>query len=315
MRRSLRSARCGRSFHRSTGSSRPINSGESESEGGKTTAGSRALAARSGFACDGKLLIVAIEGLLLDIDGVLAVSWAALPGAVDALRRLREDGVPFRLITNTTTKTRAGLAATLGDAGFDVGDEEIVTAVVATAAYLRDAHPGAKVFVLSDGDATEDLAGIELAAVDDADVVVIGGACDEFTYGTMNRIFRRLMDGASLVGMHRNLFWKTSDGWELDGGAYIAGLEEAANTKATICGKPEKAYFDAALAMLGVDADRAAMVGDDIVNDILGAQASGLMGILVRTGKYREGDEDHPDGRPDHVLPSFADVPAFVGSA
>ena len=74
--------------------------------------------------------------------------------------------------------------------------------------------------------------------VDEADVIVIGGACDDFTYATMNRIFRRLMDGAVLVGMHRNLFWKTSDGWELDGGAYIAGLEEAAETRATICGKP-----------------------------------------------------------------------------
>jgi HAD superfamily hydrolase (TIGR01458 family) len=276
---------------------------------------SRAPAARWGSACDVTLLIVGIEGLLLDIDGVLAISWEALPGAVDALRRLREDGMPFRMITNTTTKTRADLAATLREAGFDVGDEEIVTAVVATAAYLRNAHQGAKVFVLSDGNATEDFGEVELVAVDDADVVVIGGACDDFTYGTMNRIFRRLMDGAALVGMHRNLFWKTSEGWELDGGAYIVGLEEAANTSATICGKPEKAYFDAALTLLGVDADHAAMVGDDIVNDILGAQAAGLTGILVRTGKYREGDEDRPDGRPDHVLGSFADVPAFLGSA
>jgi HAD superfamily hydrolase (TIGR01458 family) len=258
---------------------------------------------------------VAIEGLLLDIDGVLAVSWVALPGAVDAMKRLREDGIPFRLITNTTTKTRAGLASTLRDAGFDVGEEEIVTAVVATTANLRTAYPGANVFVLSDGDATEDLSGIELVDVEDADVIVIGGACEDFTYATMNRIFRRLMDGASLVGMHRNLFWKTSEGWELDGGAYIAGLEEATGRKATICGKPEKAYFDAAVAMLGVDTDHVAMVGDDMVNDILGAQASGLTGILVRTGKYREGDEDHPEGRPDHILPSFADVPAFLGSS
>ena len=53
--------------------------------------------------------------------------------------------------------------------------------------------------------------------------------------------------------MHRNLFWKTSEGWEFDGGAYIAGLEEAAGTKATICGKPEQAYFDAALTMLGLE--------------------------------------------------------------
>jgi HAD superfamily hydrolase (TIGR01458 family) len=257
---------------------------------------------------------VTIDGLLLDIDGVLAVSWEALPGAVDALQRLRDDGVPFRLITNTTTKTRAGLASTLRGAGFDVADEEIVTAVVATAEHLRTAHAGARVFVLSDGDARADLAGVDLVDVDDADVIVIGGACEEFTYPTMNRIFRRLMDGAALVGMHRNLFWKTSEGWDLDGGAYIAGLEDAAGVSAVICGKPEGAYFDAGLAMLGVTADRAAMVGDDVVNDVLGAQAAGLVGILVRTGKYRPGDERRDDGRPDHVLETFADVPDFLGS-
>jgi HAD superfamily hydrolase (TIGR01458 family) len=272
------------------------------------------LVVRSGSACDDTLPNVTIEGLLLDIDGVLAVSWEALPGAVDALKQLRGDGVPLRLITNTTTKTRSDLAATLRESGFDVSHEEIVTAVVATAEYLKTAHPGAAVFVLSDGDATADLVGVDLVDADTADVIVIGGACDDFTYATMNRVFRRLMDGAALVGMHRNLFWKTAEGWELDGGAYIAGLEEAADTVATICGKPEKTYFDAALAMLGVEAERAAMIGDDIVNDILGAQAAGLTGILVRTGKYRPGDEERDDGRPDHVVESFAAVPDFLGS-
>jgi HAD superfamily hydrolase (TIGR01458 family) len=261
------------------------------------------------------LKIVAIDGLLLDIDGVLAVSWEPLPGAVEAMRRLRSDAIPFRLITNTTTKTRADLAGTLTEAGFDVAGKDVVTAVVATAEYLETAHPGAKVFVLSDGEASADLVGIDLVAVDTADVIVIGGACEDFTYETMNRIFRRLMDGASLIGMHRNLYWKTSEGLELDGGAYIAGLEEAARVKATICGKPEKAYFDSALAMLGVTADRAAMVGDDIVNDILGAQAAGLTGILVRTGKYREGDEERHGEKPDHIVGSIGEVFRILDSA
>jgi HAD superfamily hydrolase (TIGR01458 family) len=258
---------------------------------------------------------MSIDGLLLDIDGVLAVSWEALPGAPETIRRFREDGIPFRLITNTTTKTRADLAGTLRAAGLDVADEEIVTAVVATAGFLRTNHPSGKVFVLTDGDAAEDLHGVRLVDVDEADVIVLGGACEDFTYPTMNRIFRRLMDGAALVGMHRNLFWKTADGWELDGGAYIAGLEEAADRKATICGKPEKAYFDVALEMLGVEAERAAMVGDDVLNDILGAQAVGLTGILVRTGKYRDGDEGRHDERPDHVVDTIADVPSLLDSS
>jgi HAD superfamily hydrolase (TIGR01458 family) len=254
-----------------------------------------------------------IDALLLDIDGVLAVSWEPLPGAIDALSRLRDDDVPFRLITNTTTKTRHDLGATLRDAGFDVADDEIITAVVATATYLRSTHPGAKAFVLSDGDGTADLQGVELVEVDDADVIVLGGASDDFTYATMNRIFRRLMDGATLVGMHRNLFWKTETGWELDAGAYLVGLEQATGVRAAVCGKPEAAYFASALDALGVPAERAAMVGDDIVNDIRGAQAMGLTGILVKTGKFRPGDESSADGRGPHVVVDcFADVPEVV---
>ena len=94
-----------------------------------------------------------IEGVLLDIDGVLAVSWEPLPGAIDTIGWLRSHGVPFRLITNTTTKTRAELARTLRDAGFDVRDDELITAVAATAQYLRANHPNARCFLLSDGDA------------------------------------------------------------------------------------------------------------------------------------------------------------------
>lgn len=252
-----------------------------------------------------------VDGLLLDIDGVLAISWVALPGAVETMAWLRREAVPFRLITNTTTHTRRELASTLGDAGFAVAPDEIVTAVTATAAHLQAHRPGARVFVLTDGDPGEDLDGVQRTdAPEDADVIVLGGACDDFTYPTMNRIFRRLMDGAALVGMHRNLYWKTSDGWELDGGAYIAGLEEASGATAAICGKPAPAHFEAALELLGVPAARTAMVGDDIVNDVSGAQAVGLVGVLVRTGKFQEADLDK--GSPDAVLGSLADLPSWL---
>lgn len=256
---------------------------------------------------------MAIDGVLLDIDGVLALSFRALPGAPETLGLLRDRGLPFLLLTNTTTHTRADLAATLRAGGVPVEPTEIVTAVVATASYLRRHHPGAGVSVLSDGEASADLEGVRLVPVEEADVVVLGGACDEFSYPMMNRIFRRLMDGATLVGMHRNLYWRTSEGWELDGGAYIAGLEEATGRRAAICGKPAAGFFEAAVSMLGTEATRTAMVGDDIVNDVLGAQAAGLTGVLVRTGKFRE--EDLGKGRPDHVIGSIADLPRILEPA
>jgi HAD superfamily hydrolase (TIGR01458 family) len=258
--------------------------------------------------------VARFDGVLLDIDGVLAISWRPLPGGVETVAWLRSQAIPFRLITNTTTHTRADLAGTLSAAGFDIAAEEIVTAVVATASYLRAHHPDAGVFVLSDGDAGEDLEGIRrVGSPEEADVVVLGGACEDFTYGTMNRVFRRLMDGAELVGMHRNLYWRTAEGWQLDGGAYVAGLEEATGRPAVVCGKPASAYFEQALRLLGVDAARAVMVGDDLVNDVLGAQAAGLTGVLVRTGKFRPEDLDTAPGAPDHVIDSIGDLEVVIG--
>ena len=254
-----------------------------------------------------------IDGLLLDIDGVLTVSWEPLPGAVQAIERFRAERVPFRLITNTTTHTRLELAQILVAAGFDVQAGDIVTAVVATARYLHGAYPGARVFVLSDGRPGADMDGVTLVdEPEDADVMVMGGASSAFSYDTVNRIFRKVADGAPLVAMHRNHYWRTSRGLELDGGAYVAGLEAAAGVIATVCGKPAPAFFDAALELLGLAAGRAAMVGDDITNDVLGAQASGLTGILVRTGKFRESDLLQGKDKPDHVVDGLADVPDLI---
>jgi HAD superfamily hydrolase (TIGR01458 family) len=258
--------------------------------------------------------VARFDGVLLDIDGVLAVSWEPLDGAIDTVRWLRERDVAFRMITNTTTHTREDLATTLSDAGIATSADEIVTAVVATGSYLRRAHAGARVFVLSDGDATADLEGVMLVD-DEPDVVVLGGAYDAFDYATLNRVFRWLMDGATFVAMHRNLYWRTGEGWQLDGGAFVAGLEEATGRRAVVCGKPSAAAFDAALEQIDVPRERAVMVGDDAINDVAGAQAVDIAGVLVRTGKFRSEDLEGLGRPPDAVLGSIAELPAFLADA
>jgi HAD superfamily hydrolase (TIGR01458 family) len=249
-----------------------------------------------------------IDGVLLDIDGVLVVSWEPIPGAAKAVEWLRARQIPFRLVTNTTTHSRDELGRTLRDAGIDVTGDEVVTAVVMTGAYLRSHHPGAKVFLLSDGDPSADLPEVELVE-DEADVVVVGGAGPDFSYERVNRAFGMLMDGAAFIGMHRNMYWRTKDGLQLDGGAFIAGLEEATGRTAVICGKPSATFFHEAAETLGTPPERTAMVGDDIVNDVLGAQAAGLVGILVRTGKFMTPDLERASSKPDRVIDSIAHLP------
>ncbi len=252
-----------------------------------------------------------VDGLLLDMDGVLAVSWDPVPGAAEAVATLRRRGLPFRLVTNTSSESRAGIAARLAAIGIPVDPSEVVTAVVATGAYLRAHHPGARVFVLSDEESLGDLGPVR--RVDrDADVVVIGGAGTAFSYENVNRAFQMVAAGAALVAMHRSLYWREAEGLQLDGGAYVRALEEAAGVEAVVCGKPAAGFFLAALEQLGVPPERAAMVGDDIVGDVLAAQAAGLTGVLVRTGKFRP--EDLRRGSPDHVIDSVADLPDLLGA-
>ena len=78
--------------------------------------------------------------MLIDIDGMLTVSWQPLSGAVAALARLRADRYPVALVTNTTS--RSSIAGTLAGAGFPVTAGDILTAPVIAAAYLRDHYPG-----------------------------------------------------------------------------------------------------------------------------------------------------------------------------
>jgi HAD superfamily hydrolase (TIGR01458 family) len=250
-------------------------------------------------------------GILLDVDGVLVVSWEPIRGAAETLRSLRDRGIPFAVVTNTTTLSRWSLAARLTEAGVQVEPERVVTAAAATAAYLRRVHPRAACFLLATGDVAEDLDGIDL--VDDAaDVVVVAGAEDAFTYDAMNRAFRMLRDGASLVAMHRNIWWMTSEGPKLDAGPYVTALEESAGVRAVVVGKPSPEIFRESVALLGVAADRAMMVGDDLDADVLPAQAIGMTGVLVRTGKYREETLKEGPGVPDHVIGSVADLPALL---
>jgi HAD superfamily hydrolase (TIGR01458 family) len=256
-----------------------------------------------------------IDGLLIDIDGVLTVSWEPIDGAPQALESVRASRIPLRFATNTTTRTRAEVANLLGDAGMPVDADEILTAPAATAAHLRRQHPGARVFLLNTGDLSADLESIELVESGPADVVVIGGAGVDFTHQQLNEAFRLILDGAAFVAMHRNIYWRTAAGLELDTGAYVRALEEATGVTPTVLGKPSPDFFAAGVAELGVDTDRVAMVGDDLHNDVLGAQHAGLRGVLVRTGKFREQLLAASEDQPDVVIDSFADLPELLGAA
>ncbi len=253
-------------------------------------------------------------GVLLDIDGVLTVSWRPLPGAVETIRWLDEQGIDFRLVTNTSSKCRREIAGLLGDAGIAVGLDRLHTAVTSAARYLRQNHPGAGCLVVNEGELREDLDGVELVDARSAAVVLLGAAGPSVGYRQLDTVFKLAGDGLPVRALHRNPRSRTAGGLALDMGAFIVGLEAAAEIEIPVAGKPAQAFFHAALTDLGVRADHAVMVGDDIGSDVLGAQAVGMTGVLVRTGKFRPSDLDPKDGagRPDQVIDGIGQLPELL---
>jgi HAD superfamily hydrolase (TIGR01458 family) len=232
----------------------------------------------------------AIRGFLFDVDGVLHVGRQAIPGAAEVLNVLAAREIPHLLLTNTTTASRATLAARLREMGLPVSMESLLTAPLATASYVARRFPGESCYLLSKGDAIDDFraAGIDVVGPDDAPdagVVVIGGAEDELTYARLNHAYRLLLRGAKLVAMHRNTAWRTEEGMSLDSGPFITALASAAGVRATVIGKPAAAFFRQAIRQIGLPKERLAMVGDDATNDLAPAKRLGMTTILVRTGK------------------------------
>ena len=252
-----------------------------------------------------------VRGVLLDIDGVLHVGMQRIPGAAETLSWLNQRGYQTCFVTNTTTLARATLAQRLQSIGLPIAEKRLVTAPVATANYIRQHYPGKRCWVLTKGNTTADFDGIELIE-SNADIVVIGGAEELLTYEAMNAAFRMLMDGAVLLAMHTNRYWPTSDGLKLDSGPYVHALEFATGKQATVLGKPDRAFFEQALHTIGVTANEALMVGDDIENDVDGAQRAGLRGVLVCTGKHGPDSPLLEKVRPAAILPSIVDLPQWL---
>lgn len=251
-------------------------------------------------------------GLLLDMDGVLYVGNRLLPGTLDTIAELRRRKLPFRFITNTSTRTPSQLLAKMQAMGIDVEAGEIFTAVTATVQYLQ-ALDAPRCYFLVNENIRSCFFGFREDTVN-PEIIVVGDIGERWNYVLLNELFNMLMRGAQLVCLHRNRYWETEEGLCMDIGAFVAALEFVSGKQARVIGKPAPEFFLQALVSLELPPERVAVVGDDIDSDIGGAQNYGLVGILVKTGKYREALVKHSGIRPDFLLGSIADLPAFLDS-
>lgn len=240
-----------------------------------------------------------LRAVLLDLSGVVYDGDTPVPGAVAAIGRLREAGLPVRFVSNTTRSPHAAISAKLASLGIEVGDDELLTPARAAVDWLRAHHRSPHLLVHPALEA--EFAGLEGGS---GRAVVVGDAGEAFDYARLNRAFRELVDGAELVALATNRSFKDADGrLSLDAGAFVTALEFASGGHAMVLGKPSRDFFLAAVAGLGCPLGQAVMVGDDAESDVAGALDAGLgAALLVRTGKYRAYDETRFEPAPTAVV-------------
>jgi HAD superfamily hydrolase (TIGR01458 family) len=250
-----------------------------------------------------------VDGLLIDIEGVLLRGNEVIPGVQNVLHALRERDLPYCFITNTTIYCRYTMLERLQALGFAIEVDELFTATYAAAKLLRDRN-ARSYYPLLLPDAQLEFTGIEIDE-ENPEYVVVGDMGASFTFSRLNRAMQAMLRGAKLIALHKKRMWRTEEGMFLDAGPFVVALEYATEMSAEVVGKPSPAYFRMALEQLGVAAAPGgrpvAMIGDDIETDIRGAQRMGMQGWLVKTGRFRK--EDLARGIwPDRLLESIKEI-------
>jgi HAD superfamily hydrolase (TIGR01458 family) len=252
-----------------------------------------------------------IETVLLDLDGTLYVGSQVVPGAPEAVRWLRDQGLTVRFTTNTDSITPAALAERLARLGFQTSEDELVTPIAVAARLFTSADDARVLAVAADG-VRRLLAGRLAGPGEPATHVLVADPSYGATYQDVDAAFRALRAGAELVATQVNRIARRDDGEHLDTGGWVRLLEYATGRSARVLGKPSPEFLLAPLEALDRGPETALVVGDDLAADVGGGREVGAATVLVRSGK---GDRPQPgpEVEPDAVINSVADLPRLLG--
>ena len=253
-----------------------------------------------------------IRALIIDIDGTLWCGQRPLPGLNQLFDFLSRQAIAFVVATNNTTEAPEEYWHRLQGLGVTIRRDQVLTAAVATADYLRDTlAPTAQLYLIGQPALVTVIEHAGFVPVPDsrqqAAAVVVGGDPD-LTYTKLKDAVLHLQRGAAFVGTNPDLLIPTEEGLVPEAGTTLAALQAATGLKPTVIGKPERYLFDLAMRRMGYQPSQTAVLGDRLATDILGAQRAGLTSILVTTGVDSPGTISGGGIQPDAVVNGLADL-------
>jgi arabinose operon protein AraL len=256
------------------------------------------------------------DAYLFDVDGTLLTPGAVIPRAIEAIERLKRRGKAVRAVTNNSRLARHEVAERFRRYGLPFEDDEVFSALVATAQLIAHERPGARVYPFGSSGLRHELAAAGLVVTDETDAdYVVAGYHPEITLQSLTAAMRAVLNGARFVAVNQDRMYLGRDGLIPGAGAFVAALEGAAGRKPdVVVGKPSTRILVEAAESVGVSPSACLFVGDNIEADVAVAHAVGMDALLVFTGVATPGDLETSGISVEHALPSVAELAELLRS-
>ncbi|KJY16068.1 MULTISPECIES: HAD-IIA family hydrolase [Streptomyces] len=253
-----------------------------------------------------------IESWLTDMDGVLIHEGTPIPGADAFIKRLRESGKPFLVLTNNSIYTPRDLQARLSRMGLDVPVENIWTSALATAKFLDDQRPGGTAYVIGEAGLTTALHDIGYILTDHEPDYVVLGETRTYSFEAMTKAVRLINAGARFICTNPDETGPSTEGPLPATGAVAALITKATGKQPYFAGKPNPLMMRTGLNAIGAHSETSAMIGDRMDTDVLAGLEAGMQTFLVLTGLTTEQDTEKFPYRPTKTVASIADLVDLV---
>ncbi|GGP88158.1 hypothetical protein GCM10010266_09080 [Streptomyces griseomycini] len=253
-----------------------------------------------------------IESWLTDMDGVLIHEGVPIPGADAFIKRLRESGKPFLVLTNNSIYTPRDLHARLRRMGLEVPIESIWTSALATAKFLDDQRPNGSAYVIGEAGLTTALHDIGYVLTDHEPDYVVLGETRTYSFEAMTKAVRLINGGARFICTNPDETGPSTEGPLPATGAVAALITKATGKQPYFAGKPNPLMMRTGLNAIGAHSESSAMIGDRMDTDVLAGIEAGMQTFLVLTGLTLPEQVENFPYRPSKVVDSIADIVDLV---
>lgn len=251
-----------------------------------------------------------IDTILFDLDGTLYANGKPIKTAVNTIEILRKSDLKMGFITNTDGRPVEEIHKRITNMGFNIFLEEVFTPVAAVKQFFMN-NPNKSCYCLVNDTVFESLKGINTNDIN-PDYVVIGDFSDKTNYNEINKVFRLIMNGSSMLALSKTHYYFNDNGININTGAFVSMFENACEKEAILLGKPSSEFYNLALNQLGSIPSKTLVIGDDITVDVAGAKAINAASVLVKTGHYNEELVSKFKLKPDYIIDNITKLPKLL---